>query len=245
MKSLRDCTWPLLFHFARLATSDMPGVPTRALAERRIRKGLKKHTPDTVIVDLKDHMIGRAAAVIAKQLLLGKKVTVVRSDEACIAGAEIRNKIKYLNFLRKKHTTNPKKGPHHRRSPSDVFTRVVRGMLPYYTKRGKLAIRRLRVYEGIPLNVARAGDRVVIPKAERRTRLRPERKFTVLGEMCQHIGWKYKPVVDKLEKARKERSQRHWAKRQVVRKAWDSARKEALKKISPANLAVLKKFGKA
>jgi large subunit ribosomal protein L13Ae len=223
----------------------MPGVPTRSFTERRVRKGLKKHTPDTVIVDLKDHMIGRAAAVIAKQLLLGKKVTVVRTDEANIAGAEIRNKIKYLNFLRKKHTTNPKKGPFHRRSPSEVFTRVVRGMLPYYTKRGKLALRRLRAFEGVPVNVARNGGRVVIPKAERKTRLAKERKFTVLGNMCQHVGWKYKSVVDKLEAARKERSARHFAKRAAIRAKWDSARKEATKKISKGNLAILKKFGKA
>merc|ERR1712146_754787 len=122
-----------------------------------------------------DHMVGRAAAVIAKQLLLGKRVTCVRVDKANIAGSEIRNKIKYLNFLRKRKLTNPTLGPFHKRAPNEVFTRIVRGMLPFYTKRGKLALRRLQVYEGVPSSVARKGKRYTIPKAERHTRLMPER----------------------------------------------------------------------
>jgi large subunit ribosomal protein L13Ae len=219
--------------------------PSRKNAARSSRKGAKKHTPEIIVVDLKDHMVGRAAAVIAKQLLLGKRITVVRCDEANIAGKEIRNKVKYLNFLRKRKLTNPTLGPFHHRAPADVFMRVIRGMLPFYTKRGKLAIRRLQAFEGVPSSIARKGQRYTIPKAQRHNRLQPERAFTVLGNMCQHVGWKYKGVVDRLEKARKEKAARHHAKRATVRAAWDQARKEALTKISTANRDVLKKFGVA
>ena len=218
---------------------------SRKQVDRASRKGAKKHTPEIIVVDLKDHMVGRAAAVIAKQLLLGKRVTVVRVDEANIAGSENRNKVKYLNFLRKRKLTNPTLGPFHHRSPAEVFTRTVRGMIPCYTKRGKAALRRLQAFEGVPSSVARKGQRFTIPKAERRTRLQPERAYTVLGNMCQHVGWKYKPVVDKLEKARKEKAARQHAKRATVKAAWDSARKEALGKISAGNRAILSKFGVA
>ena len=217
----------------------------RKNVDRANRKGAKKHTPEVIVVDLKDHMIGRAAAVIAKQLLLGKKVTVVRVDEANIAGTEIRNKVKYLNFLRKRKLTNPTLGPFHQRSPAEVFTRVVRGMVPFWTKRGKSAFRRLQAFEGVPSSIARKGQRFTIPKAERHNRLQPERAYTVLGNMCQHVGWKYKAVVDKLEKARKEKAARHFKRRAVVKSAWDSARKEALGKISQENRAILAKFGAA
>jgi len=216
---------------------------SRKLAARRTRKNVEKHRPEVHVVDLKDHVLGRAAAIIAKQLLLGKRITVVRADQLTIAGTEIRNKIKYLNFLRKRKLTNPKKGPFHHRSPADVFTRVVRGMLPRYTKRGQSALRRLVAYEGIPTNVARTGARVVIPKALRHDRLRADRAYTVLGQMCQHIGWKYKPIVDKLEAARKERSTRHWHKGAKLRAAWKKATADATKKINPKHSAVLKKFG--
>jgi large subunit ribosomal protein L13Ae len=221
------------------------GQPKRGIAERRLRKKSKLHRPDITIVDLKGAVVGRAAAVIAKQLLLGRRITVVRTDEANISGSEIRNKIKYLNFLRKRHLSNPKKGPFHHRSPSDVFCRVVRGMLPYYTKRGKAALRRLVAYEGIPVNVANKGTRYTIPKASATTRLRPERAKTVLGNMCQHVGWKYKPVVDKLEAARKLKAERFHKRTAKLRDAWKKARKDALGKLNADNKAILKKFGVA
>ena len=215
---------------------------TAAKAEKA---GKRKYTPDIIVVDGKDLLVGRAASVIAKQLLLGKKISLVRAEGMNIAGTEIRNKIKYLNFLRKKHTTNPKKGPFHLRSPADVFTRVVRGMLPFYTKRGKSALRRLKVYEGMPSNVTRKAAVPTIPKAERRTRLAKERRFTVLGNMCEHIGWKYHPVVKKLNAARNEKATRHYKKRAVIAAKWAECRKAANAKISKENLAILQKFGKA
>lgn len=218
-------------------------APSRGVVDRRQRKKSKSHRPEITIIDLKGHVVGRAAAVIAKQLLLGKRITVVRTDEANISGGAIRNKIKYLNFLRKRHQSNPKKGPFHHRSPSDVFCRVVRGMLPYYTKRGHAALRRLVAYEGIPVNVANKGTRFIIPKADASTRLRPERSKTVLGQMCAHVGWKYKPIVDKLEAARKTKASRFHKRTQKLRDAWKKARKDATAKMNPANVAVLKKFG--
>jgi large subunit ribosomal protein L13Ae len=219
------------------------GAPKRAVVDRKQRIKAKAHRPNITVVDMKGHVLGRAAAIIAKQLLLGRKITVVRVDEANIAGSEIRNKIKYLNFLRKRHLSNPKKGPFHHRSPSDIFCRVVRGMLPYYTKRGRAALRRLVAYEGVPANVASKGTRFVIPKAEAVSRLRPERKKTVLGEMCSHIGWKYQPIVQKLETARKAKAARFHKRTQKLRDAWKKARKEAVGKMNAGNVAILKKFG--
>lgn len=219
------------------------GAPSRSVAQRSIRKKAKAHRPDIITVDLKGHVLGRAAAIVAKQLLLGKKITVVRVDEANISCGAIRNKIKYLQFLRKKHQTNPKKGPFHHRSPSDVFCRVVRGMLPFYTKRGRSAMRRLVAYEGIPVTVAGKGTRYTIPKANAALRLRPERAKTVLGQMCEQVGWKYAPVIKTLEEARKKKAARFYARGEKVRNAWKSARKEAVKKMNSGNVAVLKKFG--
>jgi large subunit ribosomal protein L13Ae len=219
------------------------GAPARKVVDRRVRKGMKKHRPDVITIDLKDHVLGRAAAVIAKQLLLGKKITVVRTEQVTIAGTEIRNKIKYLNFLRKRKLTNPKLGPFHHRSPADIFVRTVRSMLPRYTKRGQKALRALVAYEGIPANCTRTGGRVVIPKAQRFSCYKSERPYTVLGNMCKHVGWKYSAVVEKLEKARIEKAARQYKKTAGVRAAWKSARKEALGKINKKNLEVLKKFG--
>lgn len=219
--------------------------PARGLIAKRQRKGIKKHRPEIITVDLKDHVLGRAAAIVAKQLLLGKRITAVRCDELNIAGSEIRNKIKYLLYLRKKKLTNPCKGPFHHRSPSDLFTRVVRSMLPRYTKRGQQALRRLVAYEGVPVNVSRTGARVVIPKAMRKNRLGAERPFTIVGEMCKHIGWKYQPVVKKLEEARKAKAARRFNSQAKLRAAWKKAQKDAVAKMPARHAATLKKFGLA
>lgn len=221
------------------------GTPSRTVAERKMRQKGKAHRPDITVVDLKGHVFGRAAAIIAKQLLLGRRVTAVRVDELNLSGSEIRNKIKWLNFLRKRHLTNPKKGPFHNRAPSEIFCRAVRGMLPFRTKRGHQALRRLVAYDGIPANVANKGTRYVIPKASSSTRLRAERSKTILGNMCQHLGWKYAPIVRQLETARKAKAARFHKRTAKLRQAWKSARAEATKKMSPANVAILKKFGVA
>ncbi|KAH9600747.1 Ribosomal protein L13 [Trypanosoma melophagium] len=220
-------------------------LPSRKNVDRRSRKGAGKHRPDVVVVDLKNHVLGRAAAIVAKQLLLGKKITAVRCEQLNIAGTEIRNKIKYLQFLRKRKLSNPKLGPFHHRSPSDIFVRTVRSMLPRYTKRGQKALRALVAYEGVPVNVVRTGGRVVIPKAQRHYCFRSERPYTVLGNMCKHVGWKYSEVVENLEKARVEKATRHHKKTEKLRSAWKSARKEALSKMPKKNVEVLKKFGYA
>lgn len=67
--------------------------------------------------------------------------------------ADVRNKVKFLQFLRKRMNTNPKKGPIHYRSPSRILWRTIRGMLPHKTARGAAALQRLKVCENESLYV--------------------------------------------------------------------------------------------
>ena len=46
-----------------------------------------------VVVDGRDHMLGRLASLVAKELLLGQQVVVVRCDEAVVSGSLMRNKM--------------------------------------------------------------------------------------------------------------------------------------------------------
>ena len=41
----------------------------------------------SIIIDGRDHLMGRLASVIAKELLAGQKVVVVRCDQICISGS--------------------------------------------------------------------------------------------------------------------------------------------------------------
>jgi large subunit ribosomal protein L13Ae len=42
---------------------------------------------DAVIIDGKGHLYGRLASIVAKQLLSGKKIVVVRCEEIVISGS--------------------------------------------------------------------------------------------------------------------------------------------------------------
>merc|ERR1712076_201722 len=82
------------------------------------------------IIDGQGHLMGRLAATVAKCLLNGQRCVVVRCEGLLISGNFYRNKLKVLEYLRKRHLTKPSRGPFRGRSPSKMFKHVIRGMLP-------------------------------------------------------------------------------------------------------------------
>lgn len=80
-----------------------------------------------VVVDARQHMLGRLASILAKELLNGQRVVVVRCEEICMSGGLVRQKMKFLRFLRKRMNTKPSHGPIHYRSPAKILWRTIRG----------------------------------------------------------------------------------------------------------------------
>lgn len=158
-----------------------------------------------VVIDARGHMLGRLASIIAKQLLIGQPIVAVRTEEAVLSGGIVRQKAKYERFLRKRHATNPKKGPIHFRAPSRILWRTIRGMVPHKTKRGATALQLFKAFEGVPPPYD-AVKRVVVPDALKVLRLAHGRKHCTLGALSSSVGWKHADAVAGLEAARKERS---------------------------------------
>lgn len=166
---------------------------------------LPRHLEKAIVIDGKGHLHGRLAALVAKSLLLGQQIVVVRCESIVLSGSFFRNKLNYLSFLKKRCNVNPKRGPFHHRSPAKIFQRSVRGMLPVKTTRGQRAFKNLRSYEGMP----RPYDHIskqVIPDALRINRLKPGRKYCYLGRVCHEVGWNYQKVVATLEARRRVKS---------------------------------------
>jgi large subunit ribosomal protein L13Ae len=155
-----------------------------------------------ILIDGRQHLNGRLAATVAKQLLSGQPVVVVRCEQIEVSGNFYRNKLKFMAFLRKKHLTNPKRGQFHFRRPSKVFWRTVRGMLPHKTARGQAALDRMKVFDGCPAPYDKM-KKVVVPQALRIIRLKPGRRFCQLGRISHELGWKHDAVVKTLEEKRK------------------------------------------
>lgn len=85
-----------------------------------------------VVVDARHHMLGRLSSIIAKELLNGQKVVVVRCEEICLSGGLVRQKMKYLRFLTKRMNTKPSHGPIHFRAPAKILWRTIRGLVSLF-----------------------------------------------------------------------------------------------------------------
>jgi len=72
----------------------------------------------TIVIDGKGHLLGmstfvsalitgRLASTVAKQILNGQHIVVVRCEELNISGEFFRNKLKFHAYLRKRCRYNP------------------------------------------------------------------------------------------------------------------------------------------
>ncbi|KAM6188298.1 vesicular glutamate transporter 1 isoform 2-T2 [Sarcoramphus papa] len=194
-----------------------------------------------LVIDGRGHLLGRLAAIVAKQVLLGRRVVVVRCEGINISGNFYRNKLKFLAFLRKRMNTNPSRGPYHFRAPSRIFWRTVRGMLPHKTKRGQAALERLKVFDGIPPPYDKR-KRMVVPAALKIIRLKPTRKFAFLGRLAHEVGWKYQAVTAALEEKRKEKAKLRYNKKKKLMSLRRRAERNVEGKTAPFT-AVLRQHG--
>ena len=151
-----------------------------------------------VVLDGKGHLKGRLASYIAKELLNGQRITVVRCESVIVSGSVYRNKLKYMEFMNKTMSSNPKRGVQHQRAPSRILWRVIRGMLPHKTKRGAAALGRLKCFDGCPLSWNQK-KKMVISDALKMVRLRPTSRFCEQGDISKGCGWTKSELLRDLE----------------------------------------------
>merc|ERR1712241_613712 len=132
---------------------------------------------------------------------------------------------------KKRCNVNPAKGPFHFRAPSKQFWRVIKGMLPHKTARGKEALGRLKVFEGIPPPYDKK-KRMVVPSALRVVKMHPIRKFCSLDRLSHEVGWKYQGVVASLEARRKVKSKEFYERKKADKKLRLQAAKNVAKKVA-------------
>merc|ERR1719473_1359817 len=165
-----------------------------------------------IIIDGRGHLRGRLASIVAAQLLRGQRVVVVRCEQINISGSLFRNKLDWQDKECKRINTNPRRGFKHFTSPSRMFWKTLRGMLPHKTPRGAAALGRLRCFDGIPYPYDHK-KRMVVPDALKVCRMKSMRKFCVLGDLAQLAGWTKGDLVNKLESRRKEKSQKFYERK--------------------------------
>merc|ERR1719231_827622 len=190
-----------------------------------------------VVIDCKGHLMGRLAFIVAKELLNGQNVVLVRTEDLNISGSLFRNKLKFHLFLRKRTNTNPKKGPIHFKAPSRIMWRVVRGMIPHKTARGANALARLKAFEGCPRPYDRV-KKMVVPQALTNLRLKPSRNFCRLGDLAAKVGWKHDDLLKRLEGTRKTKAAAFYTTKKELAKRRAQAVQECEKELQETNEAL-------
>lgn len=135
-----------------------------------------------LVVDGENAKLGRLAAFIAKELLNGEEVYLVNSEKLILSGNPRRTVERYLVRRRLKNKANPEHSPHWSRVPHLLVKRIIRGMLPWDSRRGREAYKKLKVYIGKPEKV---------PEAKKFPELdgRGLRKYMTVERLCKQLGY--------------------------------------------------------
>ncbi|TNJ27985.1 Ribosomal protein L13a [Giardia muris] len=181
------------------------------------------YDPSTeLVLDCRGHILGRVASVVAKELLQGRKVTLLRCEQIVLSGSFRDVKTRFLKKMNKRVNYNHKRGPFHFRAPSAIARRTIRGMIPYKTHRGMEALGRLKVFDGIPTSYANK-KRLVCPLALAHLNLAHTTNRCELGRVSHEIGWQHYEDVKKFEARREDESAR-----------WSAAREDFDKRVEKA-----------
>ncbi|MBN1539646.1 MAG: 50S ribosomal protein L13 [Candidatus Thermoplasmatota archaeon] len=101
------------------------------------------------IIDASGLIIGRLGTHVAKRLLSDNdlEIAIVNSEKAIVSGTRKRVITCYRG---KRELNHPRKGPYFPRMPDRILKRTIRGMLPYQQPKGREALKRVKVYIGVP-----------------------------------------------------------------------------------------------
>lgn len=103
-----------------------------------------------VVIDGTDVVFGRMASQIAKKALAGEEVHLINAEKIILNGDPATITERYLQRRRLKNKADPELSPKWPKVPHMLVKRMIRGMLPWKTARGKTAYKKIFVYTGNP-----------------------------------------------------------------------------------------------
>jgi large subunit ribosomal protein L13 len=138
------------------------------------------------IYDAENMVVGRLGAKAAKAAILGDDVVIVNVEKAIITGNG-RTVIEAFKEKFKIRTSyKPSRGPFHERRPDKMVRKMLRGMLPWPTPRGKAAYKRIKVYIGVPEQYIES-EKIVLEGAKYRSMTQ---KLITVGDLSHELGWR-------------------------------------------------------
>ena len=139
----------------------------------------------TIYVDATNQIAGRLSSRVAKLLISGRRVVVVNAEKSLISGSRTSVVRQWQESLEIASHVNPIYGPIHPRRPDNILRRMIRGMVPRKKTKGVLAMKRLRVYVGLPEGV----DVAKLTQFKDTAASRPVPIYVTMKELSMTLGW--------------------------------------------------------
>lgn len=138
------------------------------------------------VVDASNTVFGRLASTVAERALKGEEIDIVNVEKAVIIGHKSSVQAKFMKKLSMRGKGNPEKGPKFPKTPEKIMRRAIRGMLPFNKERGRKALKRVRVYLGLPKEFeGRETEKITI------AHYNGKEDAVSLGEISKLLGWKW------------------------------------------------------
>ena len=127
-------------------------------------------------------ILGRLCTHVAKRLLNGEDIVVVNAEKAVVSGRRAQL-LEFYKHRRKRGKSHLTKGPFYPRTADRIIKRSVRGMVEYRKPSGRAALKRLKVYLGVPKEFESAKTETV--ENAKKPHLA---KFIYLEEITKELG---------------------------------------------------------
>jgi large subunit ribosomal protein L13 len=139
-----------------------------------------------VVIDAKDHILGRLASRVARLALEGNEVIILNAEKTVLSSPK-----KEEIFKEKHERGDPYHGPFYPRYPDQIVKRVIRGMLPYKKERGRKAFKRVKAYIGVPEELKGEYEKAIKLEDCTVDKLNKRAKFIYLEEVSKKLGAKW------------------------------------------------------
>lgn len=136
----------------------------------------------TIVINADGLILGRLCTNVAKRLLNGEEVVVVNAEKAVVSGRRAQL-LEFWKHKRKRGKSHLTKGPYYPRTADRIIKRSVRGMVEYRKPSGRAALKRLKVYLGVPEQFKKAKAETV--EGAKKPHLT---KYIYLEEITKELG---------------------------------------------------------
>lgn len=137
------------------------------------------------VIDASGLILGRLSSHVAKRLRNGEEVVIINAEKAVISGNRAQLLKFYMHRTKRGLSQSKAKGPYYPRTADRILKRTVRGMVEYKKPAGRAALKRLKVYLGVPKELKSAKAETVEGASKPHLV-----KYVYLGDITKEMGAK-------------------------------------------------------